>query len=226
MWIQKFKLIKKLKLTNDIFEIHFKWEEIKKNKPWQFITLLVPEIWWRSYSILNLSDNIVKLIIKRVKNWRWWSKYICDMNLWELINWVWPAGHFTLKENENNKLFMWTWTWFVPLYNMIINWLKDERLKNTKFKLLFGTKTKDDLFYLDELKKLKNNFQNFDYNLYLSREETDFTTKWYVTDYLNIENIKKFSEFYLCWINSMIESSIEILRNNWIKEEHIFKEIY
>lgn len=223
--IKNFILLKKQKLTYDIFEMIFELSETLDFIHWQFITFILPWIWWRAYSILEVIDwNKIKLIIKRVKNGRWWSKFICDSEVWSILKWVWPAWHFTLRETHKNKLFLWTWTWFVPLYNQIL-W-SFELWLNCNLKLIFWVKILDDLFYEDVLEQIKNNNSNFDYNYYISREENEKYNYWRVTDFLTKENIVNFEEFYLCWIPQMIDSCIEILTSFWISKDQIFTEKY
>lgn len=224
MAIKNFNLIEKNSLTKDVFELIFEWEEKLDMKPWQFITFLLPNLWWRAYSILELDDLKMKLIIKRVENWRWWSKFICDSQVWTILKWVWPAWHFILQENSKNKLFIWTGTWFVPLYNQIISSI--ELKLNVDLKLVFWVREAEDLFYIEQLKKLKENHKNFSFEIYLSREQIEWFNMWYTNKFLTKENIEKFEEFYICWAPNMIESSIEILKSFGIKDENIFMEKY
>ena len=225
--IKEFKIIKKIKLTSSIFEIHYKFNELSKMKPWQFITFILPKIWWRAYSILKQSENEIVLIIKRVKKeewWRWWSILLCDAKIWDKFNWVWPAGHFVLKEKDNNKLFIWTWTGLVPLYNQIVSWL--ERWDKSQYKLLFWSRKIQDLFYTEKFQKLSEKHSNFSYELFLSREDIEWINNWYVTDFLKKENTDNFSEFYICGTPNMIESAIEKLEIHWISKTNIFSEKY
>lgn len=225
--IQQFKLTSKINLTSDVYEITFEWENELEIKPWQFITFLIDKIWWRAYSILKLDWKKVILIIKKweLDDWgRWWSKLICELNIWDSLRWVWPAWHFLLKENNDNKLFICTGTWFVPLYNQII-WALESK-QEWELKLLFWVRTEKDLFYIKELQELKENNPTFDYEIYLSREEVEWYNKWYTIEYLNKQNCDNFSEYYICWAPWMIESAIETLKKNWIDEENIYFEKY
>lgn len=222
-----FEVIKKINLTPDVFEIHYKSSESFEIKPGQFITFILPKIWGRAYSILEQNKDKTVLIIKRVKEengGRWGSILLCDAKVWDKFNWVGPVGHFVLKEEDNNKLFIWTWTWLVPLYNQIIKWL--ERWDKSEYTLIFWVRTKKDLFYTDEFKKLSEKYSNFKYNLYLSREECEWTKKWYVTDFLTKNNLEKTDEVYICWAPAMVDSSVEKLKENWINEENIYFEKY
>lgn len=222
--LKDFTLVEKKKLTYDLFEMIFETEDSFSFIHGQFITFVLPWIWWRAYSILETNWKYIKLIIKRLENGRWWSKFICDCNLWCILKWVWPAWHFTLKETPKNKLFIWTGTWFVPLFNQI-NWSLELWLK-ANLKLLFGLRNELDLFYEKELRDLKSNNSNFDYDYYISREKVWNYIHWRVTEFITKENISIYEEFYLCWIPSMIDNCIELLLALWIKKDQIFTEKY
>jgi NAD(P)H-flavin reductase len=205
--------------------------------PWQFITFILPKIWWRAYSILKLKWKEITLIIKKreLDEWgRWWSKYICEKDIWDTLNWVGPAWHFLLKENNKNKLFIWTWTGFVPLYNMFVAAL--EKKLACKIFFTFWVRTRNDIFYLEELKKLKNTYKNFDFAIYISREKDilDFELEHidtriysgYTTNYLTPYNIKDCEEIYICWAPAMIESTQKKLEKIWFSKENTFFEKY
>ena len=224
--IKEFKITKKIKLTPDVFEIHYESSQKLDLKPGQFITFILPWIWWRAYSILEQSWNISKLIIKRVNIenwWRWGSIFLCDAKIWDKFKWVWPAGHFILKEEDNNKLFIWTGTWLVPLYNQIVVWL--ERWDKSKYILIFWIRTEKDIFYKENFEKISKKYSNFKYHIYLSREEVKWTKKGYVTNFLEEKNIN-FKEFYICWAPAMVNSSIEKLEVLWVNKESILFEKY
>jgi Na+-transporting NADH:ubiquinone oxidoreductase subunit NqrF len=140
------------------------------------------------------------------------------------LKWVWPSWHFLLKQTNKNKLFLATWTWIVPLYNQIL-WSLEKKL-DAKITLIFWARKEKDLFYLEKLEKLKKEYKNFDYKIYLSREEKKDFEKWYITDFLEENNIKNFLEFYICGTPSMIDSSVDKLEKLWIKKENIYFEKY
>ena len=223
--IQNFKLTSKKNLTSEVYEMVFQWEKKLEIIAGQFITFIIDKIWGRAYSILKIDWNNVFLIIKKweLEFWgRWGSKLICELNIWDNLKWVWPAGHFRLQENNKNKLFIGTWTWFVPLYSQII-WIIKKKI-NIKIKLLFWVKKLKDLFYIKELEEIKKQNPNFDFEIYLSREKTNNYNFGYVTDFLTKNNISNFEEFYICGAPSMIESSISILEKN--DKENIYFEKY
>lgn len=212
------------KLTNDVYFLEFESEKMLDFVSWQFITFLLPKTWFaRAYSVYKKQNNSYFFIIKKLLDWRWWSKEICELKIWDKIFWVWPVWHFVLKNNSNSKLFIWTWTWIVPLYAMSSEFVENNMTWNIF--LLNWNKTKNDLYEINSLQELKDKNPNFDYKIYLSREESEFE-KWYVTSFLNLENISKFSEFYICWNPKMVEDVVEKLRNYWIDNSNIFTEKY
>ena len=223
--IQKFQIINKKEIAPDIFEITYSPEKEISIKPGQFITFLIDKIGWRAYSILDIIDWNIVLIIKKweIEKWgRWGSKYLCEMKIWEELKWVGPAWHFVLQENNLNKLFIATGTGFVPIYNQIL-WNIRNKIEN-KIKLIFWVRNEKDLFYLDELNKLKKENSNFDFEIFLSSEETEKYSHWYVTNFLTPENLKDFEEFYICWAPAMIDSVTDILEKN--NKENIYFEKY
>jgi len=222
-----FTLIEKKQLTHDVFELIFQWENEINMKPGQFITFILDSIWWRAYSVLESKWNTISFIVKKRETdngWRWWSAYICDLKVWDIIKWVWPAGHFTLKENSKNKLFIWTWTWLVPLYNQIL-WSIEQK-QECKLTLVFWVRTLKDTFYIEKFEEIQKKYPNFDFTILLSKEKSELYQKWYVTDFLSLENIESFEEYYICWAPAMIDSTVEKLKKLWVDEENIFLERY
>lgn len=219
-------ILKNIKnLTSDVFELEFEGDNEILAEAWQFITFLIPWIWARAYSILEKNWKNLKFIIKKIEienGWKWWSKFLCEQKENTVLKWIWPSWHFILKENEKNKVFLGTGTGFVPLFNQIKTALKKN--KKEKLKFIFWVRTSKDLFYLEELKNLKEKFSNFDFTIYLSREENKDFKKWYITD--EIKFLQDFEEAYICWSPAMVDSAKEILLKQNFLEENIFDEKY
>lgn len=223
--IQKFlKLTKKTKLTHDVYELIFVSGENPETKAWQFITFLLPSWLRRAYSIADKAWNKFIFLIKRIEDWRWWSKEICDLEINSEIPFIWPVWHFILRPTFVSKLFLWTGTWFAPLYFQVLEALNNS--VKSKITLVFWVRKSEDIFYEDILKKLKSEFPNFDYVLYLSREDRFEYRKWYVTEYLTKENIQTYNEFYMCWSPQMIWDSRRKLELFWISWDKIYFEQY
>jgi len=223
------ELTKKIALTHDVFELHYILPEDMVMKAGQFFTFILPWIWGRSYSALDIRWNILVLIIKR---WptdtggRGGSIALCDAQIWDIFKAVGPAGHFILTETQCNKLFLGTGTGLVPLYNMILRGLA----KNTweKYQLVFWVRNMIDMFYLKEFELLKEKYPNtFYYHLVVSRDESEWMIKkWYVTDFLSEKVVSDYKEFYICGAPAMIEWCQEKLSDLGVEEKNIFFEKY
>lgn len=229
MWMMQVTLEKKVTLTRDVFELHYRLPETIAMLPGQFFTFILPGIGWRAYSALDIIDNTLILIIKRwseADGGRGWSRALCDASIWEVFKLVGPAWHFVLQENTENKLFLWTGTWLVPLYNMILAWLAKKSWE--KYQLVFWVRYISDMFYIDEFAKLKQQYpEKFYYHLVVSRSEWEgMIKKWYVTDFLSQKVVQDYGEFYICWAPDMIEWCQLRLGELWVDNEKIYFEKY
>lgn len=224
--ISNYTLQKKIKLTHDVFELHYKKEDGEKIKPkhGQFITFLVPIIGGRAYSILESDGENYTLIIKRLENGRGGSKAICDMSIWETLKWVGPAWHFLLRETTKNKLFIGTGTGFVPLFNQIL-WAIEAKI-NCKLHFIFWLRGKIDVFYIEKLEALQKEYNNFTFDIYFSQDSEIGFHHGRNTEYITEENIKHFEEFYICWAPAMMDEAITRLSNLNITKQQIFTEKY
>lgn len=225
MWFLNFTLLNKKNLTPDVFEMVFEIDKEIDLIPGQFITFLLPKTgFWRAYSVLDKKQNKLFFIVKRLENWRGWSREVCDLEIWWVFRWVGPTGHFIDSWEEKNKLFLSTWTWIVPEFFIIKNLL--ENWFNKKIKLIFWNRSKKDLYYISELNNLKTNYPNFENEIFLSQENISNYNFWRITDFLQKNNLSNFEEFYICGNPNMVNESINKLKNIWYKDNIIFREKY
>ena len=222
-------LIAKKALTHDVFELIYSSElDCSNFISWQFITFLIPEIWGRAYSIANIVDDTITLLIKRVageNEGRGGSIALCDAEIWTEFKSVWPVGKFVLQDTDKPKCFLWTWTGLAPLYHQVLHSVE----KWCKLKLIFWVRKYKDVFYEQELLNLKQNYSNFDFEIYLSREtdmKEDYFKPWYVTEFLDSDSVKHYQEYYLCWAPVVVESCEKKLSELWVDSESIFEEKY
>ncbi len=219
-----FTLQEKKQITHDVYHLTFSSNTvITMPKYGQFMTFLL-NAWGRAYSIAYSDGNIFEFLIKRLENGKWWSKEVCDISLWTQIRAVWPAGRFVLRETLNNKLFLGTGTGFAPLYFQVVGayslWL------SWKNKFIFWVRESKDVFFIDEMEKLKSEKWNFDYEIYVSREQDERYNYWRITNFITQENIKDFQEFYICGNQAMVSEAKERLIHSGIAKEYIFTEQY
>lgn len=81
-----------------------------------------------------------------------------------------PYGRFCLQDDENARyIFVGTGTGITP-YRSMMNQVKEKMREGTRFVMLFGARTPDELIYGDEFDDLHNEAEFFDYFPCLSRE--------------------------------------------------------
>lgn len=200
-----FKLTDKNKLTHDVYELVFITSKSIEVKPGQYTLFLLPKSKLRrAYSIGYADGQTFTHIIKQLDGGVG-STEICSLEIGEEITGMVPLGHFILKENNTPKLFIGTGTGFAPLYFQI-RAMMDTDIQ-TPLLFVFGVRNASDMFYIEELNRMKTEYPLFDYRIYLSQEDLENTTRGRVTDFLSAENIAPYGEFYLCGSPAMVKDA-------------------
>lgn len=211
-----YTLVDKIALTDDVWELVFISATPEEFRAGQFITFFLDDLWARAYSILKIVDNKYHFIIKKIDildGWKWGSKYLCELDITSIISWIGPIGAFTLQNNNNSKLFLGTWTGFVPLWNQITSSLNHS---NASLKLIFWVRSAKDVFYKKSLEDLSRQYKNFSFEYYISREDIEGYKRWRISKFLEEKtNIESFREFYICWNPNMVDDVSSRLKKYW-----------
>lgn len=219
-----FKLTQKNKLTHDVYELIFTIPETIVVEPGQYVLFMLPKSKLRrAYSIGYTDGQTFTFIIKQLDGGVG-STEICSLEIGEEIMGMVPLGHFVLKTNPTPKLFIGTGTGFAPLYFQI-RAMMDTDIQ-TPLLYLFGIRTEADIFYIEELNRIKKEYPLFDYRIYLSQEDSETTVRGRVTDFLTTENVSSYGEFYLCGSPAMVKDAREKLEAAGIEKEKVFFEQY
>lgn len=125
-------------------------------------------------------------LIKITELGRWW-KVLKKLKNWDKLYYNMISWKFTLKDTKVSKVFIATGTGLAPIYSMLLN-----TPENLNKKLYFWVAKESDLFYLENLAKIKN----LEIKIYLSKKEI----KWYNFGRVNLENewFDTNAEFYIC----------------------------
>lgn len=199
------KIIKKQSLNPTIIEFTLEIRQKLKIIPWQWVLVSLQDDQWvffRAYSVaeheIEDDKSIITLIIK-IKETGRASNVFKNISIWEKIPIKWVFWNFILDPNDRPKVFIATGTWLAPIYNMVSNDNSADRL------LLFSVSYKQDLFYEDKVKKIKN----LTYKYYISRENID----GYEFGRIDLAkfDFKPETEFYICGSPEMVKSQKEFL---------------
>ncbi len=135
-----------------------------------------------------------------------------------------PYGDFFLRESDKPILLIGTGSGLAPLRSILYQ-IKSENIQR-KTTLFFGDKTRENLFFLEELTGLEQKLNNFKFLPTLSRSTpkdhwqgetgrvTDLIEKYIAQD--------QPLEAYLCGSPEMVESCMALLREKGVPEKCIY----
>ena len=238
------QLIKKTNLASNVYLFEFSLIEPKEISflAGQYLILLIPskgETISRLYSIASppWQKNSFELVVEFFDEGVG-STYLKNLKIGDKVLFKGPAGMFILKENSKNKVFFATGTGIAPIRSMIMESQKspfDLEDKSQKF-LFWGLRKKEDVYFLEEFKKIKEEDKNFEFKICLSKEtslskfESDFFSLGHVDYVFEKELYPKIKEtifgfeFYLCGGRDVVESLRQFLLQKNIPQSAIFFE--
>jgi len=163
----------------------------------------------RAYSIVNYETRnekmYITLCIKLLENGRW-STILKNKKVWDTLEVGGIFGHFKLQDTDSPKVFIWTGTGLVPVYNMAKNTTASDKT------LIFSVPYKSELFYEKNIADIPN----LKHEIYVTREEVPGYHFWRF-DLTNF-NFEKDTEFYLCGNPDMVKVTTEKLKELWFKK--------
>jgi glycine betaine catabolism B len=214
--------------------------EVFDFKPGQFVTLDLPiheklNKRWRSYSIASWPDNtnVFELLIVLLEGGAG-SHYMFEkISEGSELSFRGPQGVFILPEVIDRDLyFICTGTGIAPFRSMAHH-IKRHNIPHKDLYLLFGTRTKNDLLYLEELRRLESELPSFHYIPTLSREKWDGCCGYVHAIYENLVHEKMINtselppaKFYLCGWKSMIDEAKERILKLGYDKKSIHLELY
>jgi CDP-4-dehydro-6-deoxyglucose reductase len=215
------------------------WIELPENpvfdfKPGQFVTLDLPiheqrNKRWRSYSISSSPDgsNIIELVIVYLEGGVGTTYFFNEIQEGSELTLRGPQGVFTLPEDIDHDIYMiCTGTGIAPFRSMV-NHIRNNNLEHKKLHLIFGTRTKGDLLYENELRELETLMPNFKYHPVLSREQIDGYYHGYVhTVYEQLCAGAPPASFMLCGWKMMVDEAKQRLLGMGYDKKAIHLELY
>lgn len=208
--------------------------------PGQFVTLDLPihekpNKRWRSYSIASWPDdtNVFELLIVLLDGGAGTTYLFNEIKEGSELTLRGPQGVFTLPEPiEKDLYFICTGTGIAPFRSMVHH-IKRHGVPHQNINLIFGTRTKEDLLYLDEMRRLETEVKGFHYIPTLSREKWEGCCGYVHAIYENLVNEKKNgstepppANFYLCGWKVMIDEAKQRIQGLGYDKKTIHLELY
>ncbi len=230
--VQEYKteVVEIAQLTHDIRQVKFKLIEPDTIdfKPGQYAQLEVPgmEI-QRAYSIAsNPKDTgFLELIIRQVPGGTATTFVHKALEVGDKIRILGPFGHFFLDEHSDRDIVCIAGGSGKAPIRSILYYLRDHGMtRNVKY--FFGARTKKDLYYTEEFKKLSEEFPNFQYYPALSEPLPE--DNWTGDVGLITQVVDKYckgleeDEAYLCGSPGMIDACFAVLEKNGMPSERIY----
>ncbi|HBB90742.1 MAG: NADH:ubiquinone reductase (Na(+)-transporting) subunit F [Bacteroidetes bacterium GWF2_49_14] len=217
-------------------------DEWDKYKMWG-LKMVNPEPTFRAYSMANhpAEGNIVMLNI-RIATPPWdaakcgfstvnpgiCSSYIFSRKPGDKVIVSGPYGDFHIKKTNREMVYIGGGAGMAPLRSHIFhmfNTLKTDR----KVSYWYGARSKREVFYEDEFRKIEKDFPNFTFNLALSEPKPEdnwtglvgFIHKVLYDKYLGQHEEPEEIEYYLCGPPQMNDAVLKLLYNLGVPDEMI-----
>ena len=202
--------------------------------PGQFVTLDLPihekvNKRWRSYSIASWPDgsNVFELVIVLLKDGAGTNYLFNEVTVGSEIIFRGALGVFILKEHDLDKdLFLiCTGTGIAPFRSMVHH-IKNHSIAHKNIYLLFGTRTKADLLYYEELTELQKDLPGFHYLPVLSRQDWEGKKGYVHAVYEELCAAKQPAHFFLCGWKNMIDDAKQRIASMGYDKKSIHQELY
>ncbi len=200
----------------------------------QFIMLHVPSSdpeakpALRAYSVASSEHrkNGYRLVFKFVDNGLA-SKYVWDLREGQTVDFTGPFGRLLFKEPPTDQaIFLNTGSGISQHFSFIESNI--EKYPELRYRLLFGVRTEADIYYGEELDRLKSQLRDFQYEFVLSRASDSWTGKrGYVQNFIDAYDYNRIpSTFYLCGNGAMIKDVKTKLSGDGFDPKMIFAEAF
>ncbi len=183
----------------------------------------------RQYSIVSAPrlDHAIELLVELIPDGKA-SGYLNSLDPGAEVDFYAPAGEFTIAEpvqqTQDPLVFIGTGSGFAPLRSMILDQLRTRETKRPLM-LYWGMRHAEELFWLEDLEELKNNFPNFSYHITLSQAPDEWTLcRGRVTDCLSVHDLASNAHYYICGNPHMIEDVMKIIGSRGVQADHIHHE--
>ena len=138
-----------------------------------------------------------------------------------------PNGFFTFEDyNKEDIILIGAGTGIVPLIG-ISRYITEKRLSN-RIILIYSCKTKNDIIYDEEIKKIKHHNKNFDYHITLTQDSQWNGFNGRINHEMLESILKNFEDklFFICGPPKMVLDISKMLQSLGVEKEKIKIEGY
>lgn len=200
-------------------------------KAGQFVMLHVPQApkpALRAYSIASddHQQNGFRLLFKFVENGVA-STFVWKLQGGEELSFTGPFGRVFFKEPPTEQIvFLNTGTGLSQHYCYLMS--KKKQFPHLRYRMLFGVRTEQDMYYQPQLEELKKELPNFDYEFVLSRPSENWKgKKGYIQHFMkDFDYLKIPTTFYLCGNGGMIKDVKATLEAEGFDKANVFAEAF
>ncbi len=221
--------------TSEIRELYLtlKNQPEFKFKAGQFVMLHVPtetgKPALRAYSIATTEHDHQKfrLIFKFVENGVA-SNFVWALKGTETLNFTGPFGKVFFQEPPTEQIVFFNTGSGLSQHFCFLE-SKMKQYPNLKYKLYFGLRREENIYYEAELKELKKQLPNFEFHYVLSRPSESWTgKKGYVQHFLKETNyLETPTTFYLCGTGGMVkEVKHQLLEIDGLDKTKVWSEAF
>ncbi|MSR85958.1 hypothetical protein EXS74_01015 [Candidatus Woesearchaeota archaeon] len=229
MALQEFEaiIIAKKDLTKDVIELSFSIPETFTFQAGQFVMLKVFQgemSKFKSYSVLSPPSQKGKLdLCIKIIDGGFASEAFKVIKVGDTLLMRGIFGQFTFKKESPSAeaWFIGTGTGVAPFYSMIKEYVPQMPQKN--FRLIFGVRKKEDLFYMQDFQDIEKKHSNFSFWPTLSQEEWEGYSGR-VQKHLGEDLQNK--DFYICGLKDMVLETQQYLLDRGVAPERIHFERY
>lgn len=232
-----------LDFKKDLYKIDDKFrEDYDKFKIWD-LKLKVDDPAFRAYSMANhpAEGNIIMLNIRiatppwdRAKNGfadvppGMCSSYVFTRKPGDRVTISGPYGEFHIKNTDREMVYIGGGAGMAPLRSHIFH-LFHTLKSGRKVSYWYGARSKKEIFYEEDFRKIEKEFPNFRFEIALSEALPEdnwtgykgFIHQVVLENYLNKHDAPEDIEYYLCGPPMMLEAVKKMLDNLGVPEENV-----
>ncbi len=219
-------LLSKKNIANQVLELRFSRPENFNFLAGQFIQIIPgnDSSIFRSYSLSSdPSEKYLELCVKVLPNGIV-SSFLNTLQINDEIMFRGPFGRFTHAVSTMPLGFVATGVGLAPIMSILEDELENKK-NNNPLHLLFGVRNEEDIFWLERLELLHNNFSNFEYILTLSQPMNTWAgAQGRVYQYL--DKLPQNARFFLCGSTEMVKDVRALLVDRGTDVTSIHLEIF